>query len=302
MNARAALVATLAAAAAGVALWLWSPWTPDEQGLGGAVEAQDAEEAGGAPMTAPGARASRREEAMRADAAPTKAVPAAPRDGPGTSSALFERTYEEAERWIAARRAAKADDDELAEASARAEWEVARKRLLGALKRDLEQAKRFLAWLGRQEDAETALYIGRVLPFVWADGFEGHLLRTLQSAAPVLERRLALVGLRGRGLAAAKAITRVADEAEDTTLRAHATEEIASHVGDPHAAPSRGAMHETATKNLADPEAAVRRAALVVLISDRRPLTEEQLAAVRARLEDPDRKIRQLASALLKRQ
>jgi len=180
------------------------------------------------------------------------------------------------------------------------EWDARRERVLAAVRDDAEQARLLVALLGHATDEEAALQVAKVLPFVRAPGFEAELIATATGKGPALERRCALVGLRGRGAAAAAAVAEAAGDA-DTAVRACATTELAGHVADPGAIAQTTAMLGAARVNLADADPGVRRAALRVLLASPRadPACGEALAAL-AR-EDPDADVRTLAARLLAR-
>ncbi len=197
--------------------------------------------------------------------------------------------------------AAQQNDDEKAEAEARKEWRVMYRRLLNAVRADGRTARRYLAWLGSLDDEKTALYLARVLPLVFVEGFEEHLIETATGDGPVLERRAALVGLRARGLAAAAATGQVAAGAKETVLRADATAELALHLPDPSVITKSRDLAKIVADNLSHDEASVRRAAVIALLAARQPLMPERREAVRKLLNDADERIRPLAKKLVQR-
>jgi hypothetical protein len=230
-----------------------------------------------------------------------------PRGLSGPSSAeladLLEATRLEARRWLDARRAAKGADDRGAEEEARARWDEARRALLAAVREDAESAAALLRALAEMEDEEEEFALARLLPFVFADGFEAHLVATLTSAGPVRARRLALVALRGRGLPAADATLRVAAQESDALLRAEATDELGAHLADPVVRPLTGRIHEVLSARLGDEDAGARRAALRALLAARQPPADpgQREAVGRIARADPDAELRRLAEALDRR-
>jgi hypothetical protein len=93
----------------------------------------------------------------------------------------------------------------------------------------------------------------------------------------------------------------VASTASDTVLRAHATEELASHLADPAALPESRAMLDAVRGNLEHEEAAVRLAALRALLASRRPLGAEWIELLRKLEKDDDDRVRRYATRLIKR-
>lgn len=240
-------------------------------------------------------------------AAPSGAAPAAREAGPSAGAAptptiaeRVEATRVEARRWLDARRAAEAGDDRAAEDAARARWEVARKGLLGAVRDDLGASVSLLDALSAMPAEDEAFAIGRLLPFLFADGFEAHLVRTLVGSGPLRARRLALVALRGRGLAAADATERVAAVEPEPVLRSEATDELGTHLTDPVVRPRTARIHATLTARLTDADPGVRRAAVRALLAARQaPASAAQEAEVRRlAAEDPDTSLRAMAAAL----
>ena len=213
---------------------------------------------------------------------------------------MFRVVEREAGAWLRARQEARDAEDSAAERLAREKWQEYRRKLR-YLRGDGAAARHFLTWLGTLKDERTALYMARELSFVFTPGFEDHLLGRLAGEAPTLEKRAAVVGLRGCGLRAAKAVGDVAGSSEHVALRAEATAELGLHIPDPQVVSQRAQLTATAANNLSHEDAAVRRAGLQALLAARRPLTREQLRATRALLRDPDEGLHGFARALLKR-
>ena len=227
-------VAAVAIAATGLALaaWLWDGAAPERATSSRRTAEELRTTAGGARPPEPERRARRgstrpgdREPVPIETRAERSALPVPP---------LYEESLSEARKWFERRREARKQDDEKAEEEARREWDVSRRRLLNAVRANGREARRFLAWLGTLDDDRDALYLARVLPFVFVEGFEEHLIATATGDGPVLERRAAPVGLRARGLAAATATGEVAAQARETALRADASSLVPRHAGFDH--------------------------------------------------------------------
>lgn len=309
MRARPLLAAAALLCAAAGAAWLLLPTATHHPADPSLDPASPTASATGAP--APAATPAR----PPAPAAPG-VVPAgasAGREGPaaGATPPVAPRTLEErveaarldARQWLDARAAAKAANDRAAEDAARARWEVVRKDLLQAVRDDFGASVALLDALTQMTSEDEAFAIGRLLPFLFADGFEAHLVRTLAGPGPLRARRLALVALRGRGLVAADATERVAAADPEPVLRGEATDELGTHLTDPLVRPRTARIHATVTARLADADPGVRRAAVRALLAGRQgPASEEQEIAVRRiSTDDPDASLRAMATALLAR-
>ncbi len=253
----------------------------------------------GKPLAKTQAQQNKTERATRT---PTRTKKQAPETSVDTAveRTTFDAAFEGAHKWLRTRQEARDSDDETAEKQARADWE-SKRRSLRHVRHDGAAAQRFLTWLGQLEDDRTALYLARELSFVFTPGFEDHLLKRVLGDGPELERRAAVVGLRGRGVRAATAVASVARDAVELNLRADATAELGIYIPDPHVIRQSARLTEIAAQNLAHEGAIVRRSALQALLAARRPLDKDQQAAAKKLLRDPDEELHSLARTLLKR-
>jgi len=230
--------------------------------------------------------------------------PPARRDGAsGAVPDELRTALEQARSWLDERDAARRAGDREAEETARARWDVERSALIMRLQRDTQGAVELLGVLGTWEDEQAALYLARVLPFLWGDGFEAHLIRRVTGGGPVQERRAAMVGLYGRGLRAAVALGEVAQNEEDVVLRADATQHLAGHLTDPLVAPRLNELRATVSSNLEHEDVSVRGAAVMTLAASREKLPADTVEILnRLSSSDPDDRVRHLAAHLLRRQ
>lgn len=218
----------------------------------------------------PGHGARRESDRVRASVESERTASRAPELAAVPSSPpRFEEALLSARQWLDAREAARRADDEQAEEEARELWEEMRAEVLAAIRGDAEAAGVFLAEIAAWPDEEAADRLAALLPFVTAEGFEDHLLRTaIREGAPEL-RGMAVVGLRGRGLRGAQAVERIAASAAAPSLRVLATEELGAHLADPAALTRRNRILRTVAANLEHPAAEVRVAALQALLISR---------------------------------
>ena len=218
-----------------------------------------------------------------------------PAPAPSPAGTNFADVLKAARGWL--------DKDAETGAAASKAWGAQSGPLIKLIRRDPERAREFLEYLGAAEDADAALYAARVLPFVWAAGFDARLAASAKGDGPLLSRRIALIGLRGRGPDAALAVAEVAAKAKDPTLRADATQGLAAFLLDPALARQRSTLREPVVGNLGHDAAPVRLAALRALLAERRPVDDE---AVRQRLgtmaqKESDQVARAYAQRLLQR-
>lgn len=303
MSTRSAFAFAAAFAAVGLLVWVLLP------SRAGGPEGQSATESGThAPregLTAGGAPTSGPDAPMKADAAPLP-VPAGDQPAAPPSAATAEiarHTLEAARAWLDARRLAREAGDGEPPVLARDVWDLARKALIQRFQRDTAGSVELLRFMGRWDDSEAALELARALPFLWGDGFESHLINSATGKRPLLERRVAMYGLYGRGLRSARAIGRVATEGAETVLRAEATEHLAGHLGDPRVLPARAELSEAVQGNLTHAEASVRRSAISTLTAARNPLPDSVRKTVASlAASDPDERVRALAQYLVRAQ
>ena len=112
-----------------------------------------------------------------------------PAPAPSPTGTNFADVLKAARGWL--------DKDAETGAAAAAAWGAQSGPLIKLIRRDPARARELLEYLGAAEDADAALYAARVLPFVWAEGFDAHLAAMAKGDRPLLSPRIALIGQVG---------------------------------------------------------------------------------------------------------
>jgi hypothetical protein len=186
---------------------------------------------------------------------------------PDNVRAQFKKSFVDARVWINARRDARRVDDIEAEEKSLTVWIENRNAIVETIRSNVGYASTFLADASAWEDSMAALYLAPVLSLVRVPGFEKRLSAiVLSDGAPTQKRRIALIGLRGRGGSAATIVDQVARLSSSDVLCSQATEELGFYLEEQGTLDGCHQYLETLAVNLEHPALEVRLAGVRSLL------------------------------------